>query len=579
MSMNVQHGVSWELLREYGLEYAPSYAPRAAVELSWPVLAERIAGVGYLLVDESLEYNPPIRTHCRTLLLSEARAVIYDSRARNIHDAFGCRMDQERFAILRRARREILVLSASGECFKRIDLSRVSAHPPRILCWTGRKTFLVNFATPGLSSEIVEVDLQGRVLWNLVGASGAVRLPGSMQLLENDSILIANERAHVVEELHRDGSTAIRWGKQNLPSAEQGSLFSPKWAQQLDNGTLLIADAFNHRCLAIDVAGRVSTIQPNDASFLIPSAIAPASDGNYLICDAGLRCVLELDAMNRILWQVGVTRVRKRYLSFPRSVQRLDGGVYVIADTAHNRIVEFDGALHRESRASDGASLLWPRAARRTGKGTTLVADGRNSRILELAADGRMLRQLSVLRYGGQGIELEDPHDVRLLPNLNLLVTDSAANLVFESDWRGNAVWVVGPVAGSTVEDPHSAQMLSDGRIMISDSGNHRILFVDPRTGTSLAMTEFQSRTARYPLSYPRYAEVAEDGTLVVVDSHNNRVLGADLDGNLLWELSRVPRSPLPFLHFPRWAHALSRDEVVVSDHFNHRIVHVRRLS
>jgi NHL repeat len=30
-------------------------------------------------------------------------------------------------------------------------------------------------------------------------------------------------------------------------------------------------------------------------------------------------------------------------------------------------------------------------------------------------------------------------------------------------------------------------------------------------------------------------------------------------------------------LRFPRWAHVVDRDEIVVSDYANHRIVHLRR--
>jgi hypothetical protein len=78
-------------------------------------------------------------------------------------------------------------------------------------------------------------------------------------------------------------------------------------------------------------------------------------------------------------------------------------------------------------------------------------------------------------------------------------------------------------------------------------------------------------------LNRPRYAEVHPDGAMVIVDTGQNRVLITTLTGHLIWEISDVPGSPLPRLHQPRWATLVSRDEVVISDHFHHRIVYLRR--
>lgn len=78
-------------------------------------------------------------------------------------------------------------------------------------------------------------------------------------------------------------------------------------------------------------------------------------------------------------------------------------------------------------------------------------------------------------------------------------------------------------------------------------------------------------------LNLPKYSEVNPDGTLVIVDTGNNRVLAATMAGRLLWDITDLPDSQLPRLYQPRWAALLNRDEVVISDHFHHRIVHVRR--
>ena len=67
------------------------------------------------------------------------------------------------------------------------------------------------------------------------------------------------------------------------------------------------------------------------------------------------------------------------------------------------------------------------------------------------------------------------------------------------------------------------------------------------------------------------------DGTLVITDTGQNRILGCTLDGKLRWEFSRVVGSKLPYLDQPRWAKLVNPDEIVVCDHFHHRVLHVKR--
>ncbi|APV48476.1 hypothetical protein BWI17_01505 [Betaproteobacteria bacterium GR16-43] len=559
----------WELVAEIGLDYVPASGVPIPVEVRWPVVAEPMPGGRCLLVDEFPELSLPPRTDCRTLLLSEQGEVLYNSKAEGVEGGYGCRMDDGRFAILCRARAEILVLSPSGELLSRVAVPALSRHPPRLLSWTGRGTFVIAFRPAGGCFDLAEVDLRGRVVRSLVGPRAPAGLPASLQALPNDAVLVANEAGHVVQEIRFDGSMTIRWGRWEQPSAEPGHLFTPKWARQLDDATLLIADGHNHRCLAIDGAGHVTEIRPVDRSFSIPSFITRLPDGTLQVCDAGLRSVLRLDGEGRVVAQLGASPGRKRTLSFPRSVQCLGAGRYLVADTAQNRVVECEGANVRVHPIHADPAIFWPRAARRTPQGTLVIADGRNSRVLEVAGDGRRLREVRELRYDGRDFALRDPHDVRVLPNGNLLVTDSEMNQVLECEWDGRVCWMTGPEEAPMLDDPHSAQRMPDGRILIADSGNHRILVYDPASR--------EARSIGERLNYPRYAETADDGSMVILDSHNNRVLGLDPRGEPSWELSRIPDSPLPSLHFPRWAHLVHRDEVVVSDHFNHRILHLRR--
>jgi sugar lactone lactonase YvrE len=285
-----------------------------------------------------------------------------------------------------------------------------------------------------------------------------------------------------------------------------------------------------------------------------------------------------LNDAQQVVWREGRAVPRKRHLSFPRSVQYLGGNRYLIVDTSENRILDYDGGRVSEIRVSGSRGLAWPRAAHRTWRGTLIVADGLNSRVLELTMEGHVLRELHNARYRGKPLFLRDPHDVRELPNGNLLITDAAQNLVLESDWNGEAAWIIWNEDDSTLDDPHSAQLLPDGRIMISDCGHNRIIFADPATGEIHPLTGLVLDGRDIRLTFPRYSDVAENGTLVIADTFNNRVLAVDPGGAVLWVLSEIPDSPIPTMQHPRWAHLIDCNEIVVSDYFNHRILHLRRL-
>lgn len=567
---------AWELVREVGLEYAAQAAP-GAVDLACPVAVERVPGLGLLIVDDLSADGDPLRMRSRTRVIGPDGSTIYDSQAQGLEDAYGCALDAGRMALLCGDRSELLVISLAGERLGRIDVAPISPHPPRLLAATHRGTLLIAFLGAIQEIAFAEIDPSGTVLWSLAATHPAIGIPGSLQLLRDDALLVADEFHSVVWKLGRDGVAAVRWGRFHHPSDAPGDLHRPRCARELDDGTLLVADAHNHRVLSIGPDGTARRIRPEGGEFLSPAFATRTAEGNYLICDAGNRGVVEVESAGRVVRTVGAGLVRHRHFSFPRSVEYRGDGRYLIADSAHNRIVDADRRGLRTLEASGAGELFWPRAASVTPDGGVLVADGRNGRVLELAPDGRLRRSLAGARFPGRDIAFRDPHDARLLPGGRLLVVDSTQHLVLETDWDGRAAWVLGGDADAAIRDPHSAEAMPDGRILISDPGNHRIAFVDPHSGAQAFVAELRSPEGVFRLKSPRYAGLAADGTLVIVDTGNSRVLVTDLGRTFVWELARIPGSPLPWLRFPRWAHAISRGEIVVSDYHNHRIVHLRR--
>jgi DNA-binding beta-propeller fold protein YncE len=278
-----------------------------------------------------------------------------------------------------------------------------------------------------------------------------------------------------------------------------------------------------------------------------------------------------------LIAQWGESPPSRRWFSFPRSVEMLAGGGLLVCDTAHDRVVVVQNGEPHTWPVEASTELFWPRCARILPSGALLVADGRNGRVLEIAAAGEVVRRLDRLHLDG-GRPLDDPHDVRLLANGHLLITDAPSGLVVETDWDGQVFRGIGGEGSSVaLDDPHSAQLLANGSILVCDSGNDRVLWVGAEGEIVTDLRSLSSGSALFRFSGPRYAEISPAGLLVVADTGNNRVLAASESGELVWELASVTGMQVPFLNQPRWAQLTAEEEVVVCDHCHHRVLRLRR--
>jgi sugar lactone lactonase YvrE len=566
--------MAWTLIKELGIDYAPVEPARNGERLRYPAFAERGDDGTYMIIDElGQEKVVPIRAECRTLQVNNDGKALFDSSGAGFEDAYGKLLDDGHLALLRRTLWELWIVSFEGTVRDRIRLSCFSKRMPRSFWLSQRGTFLVVFVDRVFEVDIVEIDRQGRLLWYL--PPGALRFgcPSSVQLLPSGNLLVADEFCHAVTEVDPLGTPVWQYGERDNPSAQNGYLCGPKSACQGPDGSRLIVDARNHRVIRLDPAGRSTDVRLPDGDFCSPSYGEVLPDGQLLICDAGNQRVVELDPEGTVSWEYGQRIGHRRWFSFPRSVETSDGGKILVCDTAQNRVVEIRNGQVRNLPFHGEPGLFWPRSARGTSCGTVLIADGRNSRVVEIDLAGNPVRELHTL---DSGLHLGDPHEVRLLPDDHLLITDPWHHLVIEANWAGRIYRVVGATDRVKLKDPHSAQQLPDGSLVIADTGQSRVLVVAAGGEIAREWVTIQSGPALLRLNQPRYAEVSPEGDLVVVDTGNNRVLAADARGDLLWELTTVPTSRLPSLNQPRWAQLLGRKELLVCDHYNHRILHLR---
>lgn len=578
---------SWHLVHEVGSgePAEPTSGAGAGLRLSYPNHVTRLDDGCTLICDEiGTEKQVPFRFESRTVLLDSDGAILFDTVGCGMHDAYGCAMSGRRLAILRRTQWRLEIVNRAGELRRSIDLSRLSKKMPRFASWTERGTFLVVFYNRSFDVDMVEVDEDGALLWYLASGATSIGIIGSAQLLKPGTILIADPFRHVVMEIDRKGRTVWQFGEMGHPAADTQHLSSPNWAVESADGRRWIADTRNHRILVVGGEGEAEVAVPcpqrtMPSTLANPTAVMPLPNGHCLVADTGHVRVVEFDVDGNVVGGWGLEPRRQRVLSYPRSVDVFEDSVYLIADTAHDRVVT--ARRHRVTPWPFHGTppLFWPRCVRRLPTGSLLVADARNGRIVEVDAHGEVVREVSRLQ-GKHGESFDDPHDVRQLSNGRLLVTDSTRDAIIEVDWSGRIYRQIGTGRhGVELDDPHSAQQLADGSIVISDTGHHRLVQVDGEGKLVQEIRCLADGTRRYRLHQPRYVDVTDEGVMAVADTGNNRILVATVQGELLWEFTRVPDSGIPFLNQPRWVRIIHPEEIVVCDHFHHRIVHVRRAS
>jgi len=565
----------WSVIREVGVEYTPALEIAEGQMLRFPSLAARASDGTYLIVDElGVEKNVPYRFECRTICVDAAHGIFYDTMEHGIDDGYGCLINDGCMAVLRRTKWELLIVSRRGTTQSRFGLAAISKRTPRLIAWTPGGTFLIAFLDRAGQMDLAEVDPEGRLLWFLPPRTCPIGVPASIQLLPSDNLLVADPFRHVAVEIDRAGTIVWQFGEAKDPSSLSGRLSNPGSIRSTPDGKRLIADTRNHRVMLIGADGDVSYLQPEDGNLHDPVYADGLEDGHFLICDTGNQRVIEIDRQGKIAWQYGHAVAKRRFLSYPRSVDLTADGGYLVADTAHNRIVEFANGRVQERPFRGHLPLFWPRCARVLPGDSLLIADGRNHRIVEVSQEGDVLRELHEIDLDSS-TTLKDPHDVWMLANGHLLVSDSQSDLVVEVDFAGRVHRVIGGCETLELDDPHSAQQLSDGCVVVADTGNDRVLLLEESGGVR-EIRALRAGASWLRLNRPKYVEVIADGAMVIVDTGHNRILAATMEGTLLWELSEIPDSRLPRLNQPRWAKLIHRDEVLVCDHYHHRILHMK---
>ena len=225
--------MSWHVTHELGVDYAPA-REFAGTTLQYPILAERGTDGSTLIVDKlGIQKALPFWLEYRTLRVAPDGRVIYDSHAHGIHDGYGCLTRDGGIALLRVSKWEVLLLSSEGQPIRTLGLAAFAKQPPMLIAATDRDTLLVAFVDRLFEVEIVEIGLDGQLLWYLPASGHRFGCPGSLQRLPNDNLLIADEFCSTAIEVDRNGAIVWQFGKEKDPAKRPDRLSNPHFVQSL----------------------------------------------------------------------------------------------------------------------------------------------------------------------------------------------------------------------------------------------------------------------------------------------------------------------------------------------------------
>ncbi len=277
-----------------------------------------------------------------------------------------------------------------------------------------------------------------------------------------------------------------------------GAFTAPRGLAANPSGELLVSDTDGNR-VELFAAGSYAysgswiAAGGNRAGFNSPLGIGVDPRGSVYVADTGDERIVRLWGDGTYLSELGgPAELGGAQLSAPSdvTVAAQSGNTYV-ADSGHNRVLVYspegallakwgagggDGAAGSEASAFDRPAAVAVADSKASADAEDVyVADEANDRVVELSADGAVIRQWGSAASGDG--EFERPDSIAVDAAGDVYVLDSQNNRVqvFDADGRFLQKWGLRGTAPGDFSQPSALALDCAGGVDVADTNNNRV--------------------------------------------------------------------------------------------------------
>ncbi|GGA29051.1 stalk domain-containing protein [Paenibacillus physcomitrellae] len=343
-----------------------------------------------------------------------------------------------------------------------------------------------------------------------------LRMPQGIAFLPDGSLLVADTRNQQIKLAKGDQVTTYAGIEEGMPvdgyglplgalldgAAGEAAFQRPQGMAVAEDGTVYIADTYNHAIRQLSPGGKVTTLAGDgvagsrdgagsEARFDHPSDVAVAKDGAIYVADSG----------NHVIRRIVDGEVETLTAASERYIEAVEGVPLLAGDYADGALVE---AKFNEPSglALDAEGNLY---VSDTGNQLIRLIDFKTSEVSTVAGDVAAAQKLS------QGQELFAAGGF----------ADGAAH-------------------AARFQAPKGLAVTAEGGVVIADSLNHAIRYLHDGTVVTLAGSgqagEQNGINGHNALNEPSDVAVADNGDIYIADSGNNRIK--------MWSRYQLPELP-----------------------------------
>jgi DNA-binding beta-propeller fold protein YncE len=383
-----------------------------------------------------------------------------------------------------------------------------------------------------------------------------------------DRVVVADDRDHRIIEFDAAGHIRRTAGSRGIGAGR----FRFPYDVSLDAaGDTWVVDNNGHRVVELDPAlramGAVGGLGAQPGQFAYPRSLAvDPLTGRVYVADTANNRIQVLGADRGPVDAWGVSGRGPGNLTLPSDVAVDDQDHVAVADTVDDRIELLDASGHHVNALGTG-DLDRPLGVG-PGLGGLVVSDTYHDRVVLLAPDGSLVRELAVA--GSAPGQVHSPHSVARGPHGDEWIADTGNDRLLHLNADGSFAGIVGGFSG-----PQDVTVDAAGAMYVADTGNGQIV-VDtppaPRPPLLGLLLPAGHDTVTTIGGFQRPVGVATFGkTLYVLDQQTDTITALDRSGHRLFSFGAAGTKPGEFTR-PAGLAVTSDGQLVVGDPRNNRV-------